>query len=164
MTDANPKGPPKRYYPSIGGPLWLVSIGLVKSVAVYVKYLIVDLRLFFFVLWPELTTPGGRFYDPLMATFCYVEMILVVAGLLFTCRVSMSYFPKRRGAPVLVIALLLFNLAGSAVDWFFFQQIPLVQQVSQWTPETPLIITAVSAGVWIPYFMLSRRVKGTFVH
>lgn len=148
----------------IGG--WLVLPLLSLSVTPF--------RLSFFLykdLWPVfskghwgvLTTPGGEAYHPLWAPLLIFEVIGNLS-IIVLCLIALWFFLKRSQlAPKLVISWLAVSLAFVATDFFLADLIPAVAEQSDRQSVRELGRSVVGAAIWIPYFLVSKRVKATFV-
>jgi len=81
----------------------------------------------------------------------------------FSVLVAVFFFQKRKLLPRLMIAFLLVNFLLVAADYFVADLLPSV--ASQKDPEATMeLARALIAGViWVPYFVVSKRVKRTFV-
>jgi hypothetical protein len=155
-----------RYYPALGGPLVLVSMGLVISFALLLRTVFLDSRLILLEEnWREIATPGGRLYHPLMPTFFFISLGGSVCLLVLLVIVSRSYFWKRRNGPRWVIAYMTCNLAFAWSSYLLLLRNipPLNDRVGNETLARLGIATGWCA-IFIPYFLWSKRVKGTFVH
>jgi len=63
----------------------------------------------------------------------------------------------------LVIMLLLSNLVFVAIDYFAADLIPFVAAQEDIGSLTELIRVFIGCVIWVPYFLVSKRVKATFV-
>jgi hypothetical protein len=84
-----------------------------------------------------------------------------VPWLLFMCIVAAFFFRKHRWAPYFYIAL----LCGYVAFGGLYLLVHVVGRDAE-TADAPkeFIRTVVGAGIWVPYFLKSRRVKLTFVN
>jgi hypothetical protein len=90
-----------------------------------------------------------------------VPVVIAVPWVLFASVVALFFFRKHEWAPYLYIVLL-----GSYV---IFGEVYLLLHVMAPDAETAdapkqLVRAVVGAGIWIPYFLRSKRVKLTFVN
>ena len=94
-----------------------------------------------------------------LATALVIENTLLIAMMVFQVFVTVNFFRCRSTAPSLVIALLIARALFSLIDQI------LIMAVLKASPDAgDLIRSLVYVAVWIPYFLLSKRVKATFVH
>lgn len=157
------ESPPPVVYDRIRGWLILPLLGMVIAPAVTAILLSMASTAFKAGLWEDLTTPGGGFYDPSWAPFIIFEFvgrialsILAVVGLYFAIQ-------RDRRAPRLVIAYYLANVAFSAVQLVWVKwSLPIADQFTS-SSLGDVLRGLLAAGVWVPYMLVSRRVKGTFV-
>lgn len=137
--------PPKR----LGGWLILVAIGLVFNGIVWVAAVIVGVSM----LSDVSDAPLDRLF---------VTMLVVQAGLLaFLIVAAIQFFRRHRQAPALMIALL-----GIRVVTYGFLAMMARSAGGEGIPDLAarnFLVAMVSAGIWIPYFRVSKRVKATFV-
>ncbi|MFQ5504266.1 MAG: DUF2569 domain-containing protein [Planctomycetota bacterium] len=162
--EARPKEPEKVPYPAIGGWLILVGFGLVMITLRVTLYIFDELLpIFSGGAWDQLTTPGMDSYHHLWAPLILIELcgnlITVMAG------VGLLYFfiQRRQFFPELMIGFLAFRLSFAAVDFVVARKIfgAIGEESSE--PLMDLLRAGIMAAVWIPYFLVSKRVKGTFV-
>ena len=144
-SDDESANPPKR----LGGWLILVAVGLVFNGIVGVASVIVGVSML------------GEVSDaPLDRLF--VTMLVVQAGLLaFLIVAAIQFFRRRRQAPALMIALL-----GIRAVTAGFVAMMANSTGGEGIPDLAarnFLVAMVSAGIWIPYFRVSKRVKATFV-
>jgi len=148
----------------IGGWLILFAIGLVIypvraafSIATHI------LPAFSPATWAILTSPGAEGYHPLWKPLLIIE--LGVNSLLAACAVWLLvwFFRRRRMAPMLAIAFLAFNFAYVGLDAVFARNLPGMEQTVAIATLMDVVRTGVACLIWMPYFVVSRRVKRTFV-
>jgi hypothetical protein len=113
--------------------------------------------------WRELTDPDGPAYHPLWGPLLGLE----VAGNLFFIGYALILlallFKKSHRFPMLYIAFQASNLVFVATDMIFSNMIPAVAAQPDAETTKELIRAIVGAAIWIPYMLVSKRVKNTFV-
>ena len=88
--------------------------------------------------------------------------LLVDIGLTaFLIFVAVKFFGKKRSAPKLIIALIITNLCVSGL----MLAINLNADAEPFAIEhgKGLVTGIISSAIWIPYFLISNRVKRTFI-
>jgi hypothetical protein len=95
----------------------------------------------------------------LFAFFC----LCIVLYALF---VLLRFFQKRRSVPRLMIAFYLLLLTMTAINLYLLRTFPELQATPSDMGDAVMGIVRVVVAVliWIPYFLVSVRVKNTFVH
>lgn len=91
-----------------------------------------------------------------------LELAVGTGLMLFSIYTVISFFGKKKNAPSLIITLILMQLAASILILgveFGFGADKLAMKT-----EEHLILRGINAVIWIPYFMVSKRVKATFVN
>jgi hypothetical protein len=156
---------PDQQYEKIGGWLILVAIGLVltplRSLVIVGR---IYLPMFMTERWAALTTPGGPAYHPLWAPILIFEFVGNIAVMLFGVVAAVCLFQKRRIFPKLMIAFLLSNLLFVGADYVVADWIPAVARQNDRESLRELGRTLFACLIWIPYFLVSKRVTGTFLH
>lgn len=148
----------------LGGWLILPAIGLVFSPFRILAYVGRDiLPIFQDGGWEVLTTPGMEMYHPLWAPL----IILETAGNLFFVGFAVVliylFFTKSHRFPSLMIAYLLSNLGFIVLDSLMGNFIPFLADEFDADVMKEIVRGVVGAMVWVPYFLVSKRVKNTFV-
>lgn len=152
--------PPK----GIGGWLILVVIGLIVSPLKITYFLAINhWPIFRDGAWQQLTTPGTEAYHALWAPLLVFEIVgnlgCIALGL-----ITLWFLVQRsRRTPRLAIIWLTCMTVFVVIDYFAADLIPAI--AAQPDPESTkeLVRSLVNAAIWIPYFMVSKRVKATFV-
>ncbi|HKZ21923.1 MAG TPA: DUF2569 domain-containing protein [candidate division Zixibacteria bacterium] len=148
----------------IGGWLILVAIGLIfTSLRILLLTFKDIIPVFAPQTWSVLTTPTSAVYHPLWAPLLIGEL---VGNLFFVCLgivLVVLFFQKRRIFPKLAILYLLANLVFVVGDTLVAGLIPVVAQQDNTSSVKEIVRSVVGAGIWVPYFIMSKRVKSTFV-
>jgi len=155
---------PKPPYGKIRGWLILPAIGLIVN----------PVRLLILVakdLWPEfsgetwtiLTTPGTRAYHPLWGPVLIFELVGNIVFVIGSILIAVFFFQKRKFVPKLIIVFLLSNLAFVAVDHLGANAIPFIANQSDAKSLKEIVRVVIACSIWVPYFLRSKRVKGTFI-
>ena len=113
--------------------------------------------------WEILTTPGTEAYHPLWAPLLIFEMSGNVFFIFFDIVLIFLFFSKSCRFPVLFITLLTLNLLFVISDFFLADLIPAVAAENDPEALKEVARTIIGALIWIPYFLVSKRVKNTFV-
>ncbi len=112
--------------------------------------------------WAALTTPGTKAYHPLWAPAILFELTANSLLILFSLVLLWLFFRKSGRVPMLMIVWLLAIIAAQAIDLVFANQIPAIAALSDADGLRNLARSVLGAAIWVPYFLLSKRVKNTF--
>jgi hypothetical protein len=142
----------------LSGWLILVGIGLV----------IAPFRLLFAIFGtnlPFLLGSGNQEYlssHPLTAALAGSEVLVNV--LFFASMLALNYlfFKKKKGFPTYMILYHALNAILLSINHMAFQTLHPTADLSAGLRTA--VGSVVGALIWIPYFLVSRRVKATFVH
>jgi hypothetical protein len=179
MIDTNPYQTPESGYgalksadtegehrkPSgLGGWLILVAIGLIFSPLRLVAFFLQTfVPLFQDGAWGALTTPGSEQYHVLWAPLLIFEIVANLGFIVAHVVLAFLFFRKSRLFPKTYIALALINLCFIIIDtWFVSFVLPDEPMLDPDTTKE-IVRSLVSAAIWVPYMMVSKRVKNTFV-
>jgi len=113
--------------------------------------------------WEVLTTPGLETYHPLWAPLLMYEIAGRTGFLMFSLVLLGFFLRKSRRLPKLIIICLVLNLLFVAGDLFFSGMIPAIAEQEAAGEGGDLVRALVGVVIWVPYFMMSKRVKQTFV-
>ena len=149
----------------IGG--WLIIPAIELTVGTFLRVCYFYLLGFvtnvaFFLRPPRLYQMEEQYPGYISALGC--QMVFDAVLIVFQVFVATSFFHQKRSLPRVIIILLVAGLAVSA-----FQTMWIAVKVTQLPAgelHTLLVFNCMAAGkavVWIPYFLRSKRVKGTFV-
>jgi hypothetical protein len=155
---AKPDGPA-----GIGGWLILPVIGLfVFPVRVVISLVTDYVPIFQGGIWGNLTTPGSEVYHPLWAPVIIGEIFCNVGFLFFDLALIYLLFTKSHRFPKAFIVFTLANLAFIVGDAAIAWQIPAVAARGLEGVGAEIARTLVVAAVWVPYMLVSKRVRNTF--
>jgi hypothetical protein len=148
----------------IGGWLILVAIGIVITpIRIIIMFMTTYSGLFSNGVWDALTTPGGAAYNSLWAPIIIGETI--VNSLLIIAWLYMSYkfFSKSRDFPKWYIGIAIFSLLLIVADAFAIRLVLPDEPI--FDPDTlkEFMRSLVMVVIWVPYMLVSKRVKATFV-
>jgi branched-subunit amino acid transport protein len=148
----------------LGGWLVLVGLGIIISPLKVIGMVFpVYSEMFSNGSLAALTTPGAEAYNPLWAPILFGEMAINGGLVLAWIFVAFLFFSKKKGFPKWYIGMLLFTLAFILIDALAIKSVLPNEPVfdAQTTKELgrSLIVTL----IWVPYMLVSKRVKATFV-
>lgn len=111
--------------------------------------------------WSALTTYGADNYHPLWAPVLLFEVIGILGLMVFWGLVCVLFYQRRTSAPYWYIRMLIASVLYTVFDSGLMALLPTA------TLETKdiagLVRQALTAAIWIAYFMKSERVRATFV-
>jgi uncharacterized protein DUF2569 len=151
--------------PKIRGALILVSIGLFISLAQNLGYFFGSIGpIIRSPVWERFTNPGSPIFHPQWKLVLICDAVTATLILFWNIVMLLFFFRKKRVFPVLMAASLpmifLLILAGHYLSGL----IPAVAESAGYAKQgTALIIKFIGLHIWIPYFLLSKRVATTFV-
>jgi hypothetical protein len=149
----------------IGGWLILPLLGLILSPLIKIYMIYEDLwPIFSSDYWEDLTSPTSELYHPLWTRVLIYEVAGNLTIFLLGLAALVSFLKKSRKAPRLVIMWLLLALVFVAADYYFRGYIPGAVQEYDNILSSELLRAGIPAAIWIPYFLISKRVKATFVN
>lgn len=143
----------------IGGWLLLPAIGLFLFPFYALYSLAVDYwPIFHLGLWASLTTPGSEAYHPLWMPTLFYGIAANVVFIAFAVALILLLFRKSPRFPKAFVVFALLNLG-------FVLSIALI--VWHITGSGQAVVTevaraAVLVAVWVPYMLVSKRVRNTF--
>lgn len=148
----------------LGGWLVLVGLGIIISpLRIIGQIFPVYSEMFSNGSWAALTTPGTEAYNPLWAPILFGEMVINGGLVLAWIFIAFLFFSKKSGFPKWYIGILLFTLVFILIDALVIKT--LLPNEPVFDPETikevgrSLVVTL----IWVPYILVSKRVKATFV-
>ena len=157
----------------IGGWLVLPIIGLVLTCLASIVYILIEciplLR-----SWGVLTSPGSASYNPFFGP--YIGFATFVHAFLFVVPIFLLTLigKKKRVLPQIIIYFYAFTLFVTLVDFValatFLNQViadrGFLAEAASYVQQGMVDVIlqgVVLCGIWIPYFMYSKRVGNTFV-
>jgi branched-subunit amino acid transport protein len=147
----------------LGGWLALVGLGIIISpLRIIAQIFPTYSQIFSDGSWEFLTTPGTEAYNPLWKPIILAE-IGINCGLVLTwIFIGFLYFSKKKMFPNWYIGTLLFTFAFILFDALAIMAVLPNEPI--FDPETAKELgrMAIVAFVWIPYMLVSKRVKATF--
>lgn len=156
---AQPTGPQ-----GIGGWLILIAIGVVLGPIVLLgTTLPIVFDLAAIENWSILTNPNSKSYVPYFVELVIGEM--TANALLFIASLWMAvlFFTKHRWFPRVYISYVLASTLILIADTYAVSVV--LPDMPAFDEETVrgFISSAITLFIWVPYLLLSRRVKNTFV-
>src|SRR5262245_21006491 len=148
----------------IGGWLTLIAIGLVISLIQNLVGLLKSFAPLGGPVWARLTDPSSPRYHPYWRGALIFEAVAACIYLLMNLIGIILFFGKRRLFPILTVVFIPLIFILGLIDHYLGSLIPAVAASPihakglEW-----LALKFVALHVWIPYFLVSKRVKATFV-
>jgi len=146
----------------IGGWLCLPAIGLIITPFRFAYGLYELSPVFKYDFWDAASTPGSEIYHPLWKPVIFLEAIGNLFFLVFSIVLIALFFKRKTALPKLIIAYLLTNLTYILTDAYLGSQLPIEGGLDL-TVKIRVLATTIAAIVWVSYFLVSKRVKRTFV-
>lgn len=142
----------EKAFKKIGGWLYIPALGLLATLLVNSFSVIVTLRL---LLDSAGLLPGA------VESVLYFELF-AFAGLFFLALyVSSLFVRKKRQLPKSYIALVIAGILVLGADaWLGYRYLDMPLNYEN---ISPVVRSVIGACIWIPYFLISVRVKRTFV-
>jgi hypothetical protein len=152
----------QKSYEGIGGWLILVAFILLRApIAVIVTLVRSVYPLLQHDTWIALTSRDSESYDPLWAPVIVSELVVNLVFLGLAVVVLVLFFRRKRSFPKFVIALYLAHLIWEIGLALVFRHIPATEEAGT-SSLVDAIGLAIGCAIWIPYFLVSKRVRATF--
>jgi transglutaminase-like putative cysteine protease len=156
--DPEPK-PALEKHNSIGGWLILPTIGLCFA-PIRMIYDLFSTDYFSYSNWQMLADSNFGAYNPAMGGFILIELLINFALLVYGIVLAVMFFQRRTSVPSFMIAFYLASLLFLFSDSLVAESFGLDGFDDETTKA--LVRGTIGAAIWVPYFMNSQRVKGTF--
>jgi hypothetical protein len=148
-----------------GGWLYIVAFNALFIFGTSIFYIFDTLfPIFYSEQWTLLTKPGSEFYHPMWSVALIGELIInssfaaLLLYAMYLCYKGKRLFPK------IMISFYIIMIVFSLIDFLLIQSIPDVAQPMNYETLKPIIHPLFHAAIWIPYFMVSKRVKNTYIY
>lgn len=148
----------------LSGWLILVGIGVVLApFRLFATTFPVFQPIFIDGTWEALTTVGSEAYSPLWAPLLIGEIAYNVTMFVALIYLAFLFFTKNYRFPSAYILIVVISLVFIPLDAWLIQFVMPNEPI--WDPETAKEFFRVLIGgiIWVPYMLLSKRVKATFV-
>ncbi|MEX0422649.1 DUF2569 domain-containing protein [Providencia rettgeri] len=156
-----PSPQPRQELEGIGGWLILPMLGIILSLII-LPFSIYEQNAQVIEYWIELTDPQSSSFIPLFKELIYFEVlgnVILYATLLF---LSYVFFTKKKLTIKIYIFFQIFSLVLTVTD-IILASILLDLEVEA-SDIKDIFRALIACAIWIPYFLVSRRVKNTFVN
>ncbi len=148
----------------IGGLLILVAIGVVVSPLRILHFLsTVYPPIFTDGTWGALANEASPTYLPLWGSLILAEILINAFVLMASVYLAFLFFNKKAKFPSWYAGIALFSLGFILVDAYMVTLI--IPEIPMFDNETTseVLKASISCLVWMPYLLLSKRSKETFV-
>ena len=149
----------------IGGVLIFVAVGMILSLVQSLGYFLGTLApLRHRQVWERLTTPESIAYHPYWKPVLLFELgsSSIILGL--NAVAVALFFRKHSAFPKFIVIVIPIIFILILLGYYVSGLIPAVAESPDYSKQTSFVIVRfVALHVWIPYFLLSERVKKTFV-
>lgn len=148
----------------LGGWLIIPLIGLIIAL---VKMLFVLFQIYLPIFqdgtWSIITNSESEYYHSLWGPLVISEMVINIGLVIFCGYLLYLFFTKQRLFPKFFIMYMVINVVFLISDTYAASLIPSVAEQRSNGIDPDLSRAVIGAVIWIPYFLLSKRVKNTFV-
>jgi hypothetical protein len=148
----------------LGGWLVLVAIGIVLSPLQIIILLSGSMDMFSNGTWDVLTTPGTEAYNSLWGPMIIAEMSINIGLIIAWIYIAFLFFGKKMAFPKWYISILLFTLVFIFIDALAVSSLIPNEPIFDADTGKEFIRSLFVVMVWVPYMMISKRVKTTFVN
>jgi len=164
QLNAEEKHEPINELNGIKGWLILVGLGLIISpIKIIISLLTTHAPMFKNGTWERLTTAGSSYYIPFFQEFATVEIIYNICLTVAEIYLIYLFANKRKEFPQIFITVTVISLVALPIDSFITTLVIKDTQFFDYETVKDFMKLLVNAGVWVPYMLISKRVKNTFV-
>ena len=146
------------------GWLILVGIGIIFApIRLIAMIFPIYSQIFSNGTWEILTTEGTNAYNSLWAPILLGEIginILLIFTWLF---IAFLFFMKKKIFPKVYISVLIFTFVFIILDAFAIKMVLPNEAVFDKDTLKEMARSIIGMAIWIPYMLISKRVKATFI-
>jgi transglutaminase-like putative cysteine protease len=165
LRDCGP--PPLKPEPplaGLGGWLILVGIGVVVAPLVQFAAVVLHAESYFSAANIAATAdPLWENHHPWWPAVIRAELALKAVILVVSTAACLTFFRRQRQFPFLFIAVFAVSVAENGLQWFILENLPTVEGESRKETISDSIGLVLQGLIWVPYILVSQRVKLTFV-
>ncbi|WP_346837976.1 DUF2569 domain-containing protein [Microbulbifer sp. SAOS-129_SWC] len=148
----------------IGGWLILVAIGIVVTpIRIVTLILTTYPEIFTSGIWDAITSKGSEAYSPMWASIILGELLINSGLLVVWLYMAYKFFTKSRDFPKWYIGIAVCSLTSIVADAYAIKLVLPNEPVFDPDTVKELMRSSVMVFIWVPYMLLSKRVKATFV-
>jgi len=147
----------------IRGWLILVAVGVVLTPLRVLYGIITGATAYSLDTWQAITTPGTESDHPLWAPFLIFELLANLTLWVYSILLLILFFQQRRAFPKLYVIFLAATLLVLAIDYVLGNVIPDIKDSTDKTSLRESSRAGMTLLIWGSYFLVSKRVKATFV-
>ena len=145
---------------------WLILVGI--GVVIAPIRLALELMPLYYDIFTNgsfevLTTPGSNAYHPMWAPLIMFETVFNSLIILASCYLIYLYFSKHYLFPKVYIAIISLTLIFIPFDAWLLSYVMPDEPIFDAETTKQFVRTLVGAVIWVPYMLISQRVKATFV-
>ncbi|MBS1507209.1 MAG: DUF3857 domain-containing protein [Bacteroidetes bacterium] len=158
--DPEPK-PAEVQYDQIGG--WLIVVALIlffNPIRMAIDFS--NGSYFQHFQWRILTDQSYGSYNPKLGMYVMVEFVVNIMLLCYSVFLCSIFITRRSSFPTFMVIYLLANLSIRFLDVVVASSMGLLEMNSK--TSSMVLGSLMSAVIWVPYFLKSERVKGTFIN
>jgi len=148
----------------LGGWLILIGFGVVITpFKIWFTLFPVYKEIFGTEAWEILTTPGTEIYHPFWSTLLIGEITVNLLVIIVSIYLIFLFFTKKRLFPKLFIGITVFSLFFILIDTALVKIV--LPEEPMFDPDTvkEFAGSVIVCLIWVPYMLVSKRVKATFV-
>ncbi|WP_026221027.1 DUF2569 domain-containing protein [Thiofilum flexile] len=146
---------------------WLILVGLgviISPLRIATQTFPIYSEMFSNGSWEALTTPGTGAYHPLWAPILWAEIIINGGLILVSIFIAFLFFSKKIAFPKWYIGILFFSLVFVFIDALAIKLVLPNEPIFDTETIRELGRSLLTTLVWVPYMLVSKRVKATFVN
>ncbi len=147
----------------LGGWLVVVALGLFIRLLLRAVSLIGDFGDLDLSVWNNVTTAGNEYYHWMWAPAILGKVIWDLFVLPLELLQIVLYFQKRTSFPKLLMVEMFFLVVQAAVFGVVYQSLPGIEEGATEESLGNFRSALIAACIWIPYLLVSKRVRNTFV-
>jgi hypothetical protein len=149
----------------IGGFLIVLAVGLFITLFQNFAYSLGSIApLIRKELWERYTDPESTAYHPYWKSIIIYDALTSLLILFMNIVMLLLFFRKKKVFPKLIVVLFPFYFVVNFTSYFVSGLIPAIAESEEYAKLVrALIVQFVGLHIWIPYFLLSKRVVKTFV-
>ncbi len=148
----------------LSGWLILVGIGIIFSpIRIITSVLPIYKEIFENGYLKIVTTPGTEDYNVLWAPILFSETAINIFLVSIWIYIAYLFFTKKKSFPKIYISVMIFGLAFIVLDALAIKMVLPNEPIFDADTLRELFRSIIGVSIWVPYMLISKRVKATFI-